>query len=108
MIRKGDGFKISAEKAYYHAFLLSSCPNGAKRDIYTVIAQPGKDRVSDPHSKNVTEHILIISGRAIVGTLDNQQELSPGDYICYPGDVTHVLRALEPDTTVVMIIEHHN
>ncbi|EMI1592171.1 transcriptional regulator, partial [Proteus mirabilis] len=36
------------------------------------------------------------------------QELSPGDYICYPGDVTHVLRALEPDTTAVMIIEHHN
>ena len=64
--------------------------------------------MSDPHSKNVTEHILIISGRAIVGTLDNQQELSPGDYICYPGDVTHVLRALEPDTTAVMIIEHHN
>lgn len=81
---------------------------GAKRDIYTVIAQPGKDRVSDPHSKNVTEHIIIISGSAIVGTLDNQQELQPGDYICYPGDVTHVLRALEPDTTAVMIIEHHN
>ncbi|MCT8263710.1 XRE family transcriptional regulator [Proteus terrae] len=108
VIRKGDGFKISAEKAYYHAFLLSSCPMGAKRDIYTVIAQPGKDRVSDPHSKNVTEHIIIISGSAMVGTLDDQEELQPGDYICYPGDVTHVLRALEPDTTAVMIIEHHN
>ncbi len=43
--------KLVQKKGLLPCLLLSSCPNGAKRDIYTVIAQPGKDRVSDPHSK---------------------------------------------------------
>jgi hypothetical protein len=32
--------------------------------------------------------------------------LMPGDYITYPGDAPHILRALKPDTTAVMIMEH--
>ena len=33
-------------------------------------------------------------------------ELSPGDYIRYPGDVPHVFEALEPGTRAVLVSEH--
>ena len=108
VIRHGEGTKISAEHANYLAFLLSSAPSNSQRDIYTVLAQPGRDRISDPHMNGVSEHIILMSGRAMVGPLDNPTELSPGDYIHYPGDIPHIMRALEPNTMAVMIIDRQN
>jgi quercetin dioxygenase-like cupin family protein len=34
------------------------------------------------------------------------EELRPGDYIYYPGDVPHVFEALEPRTQAVLVSEH--
>ncbi|NIH18520.1 helix-turn-helix domain-containing protein [Morganella morganii] len=106
VLRRGEGIQVSAENAYYHAFLLSSASAVNRRDLYTITAQPGKDRISEPHMAQVTEHILLMTGSAVVGTLDEPATLLPGDYISYPGDVPHIFKALEPDTTAVMIIEH--
>jgi quercetin dioxygenase-like cupin family protein len=33
-------------------------------------------------------------------------ELGPGDYLSYPGDITHVYQALEPGTVAVLVMEH--
>ena len=108
LIRHGQGTQVSAEHADYLAFLLSSAPSDSRRDIYTVIAQPGRDRISEPHMQGVSEHIILMSGRALVGPLDNPVELHPGDYIHYPGDEPHIMRALEPDTMAVMVIDKQN
>lgn len=108
VIRHGDGVQISAEHANYLIFLLSSAPTDSRRDIYTVIAQPGRDRISEPHMHGISEHIILMSGKALVGPLDNPVELSPGDYIHYPGDEPHIMRALEPDTMAVMVIDKQN
>ena len=43
---------------------------------------------------------------ALVGVTGEPVELAPGDYIKYPGDVTHVLEALEPGTLAVLLSEH--
>ncbi|MBQ0686722.1 helix-turn-helix transcriptional regulator [Providencia rettgeri] len=108
VIRHGEALPVSAEHANYLAFLLSSAPNDSRRDIYTVIAQPGRDRISEPHMHGVSEHIIIMAGRALVGPLDNPVELKIGDYIHYPGDEPHIMRALEPNTMAVMVIEKQN
>ena len=42
----------------------------------------------------------------LVGPAGEPADLSPGDYITYPGDAPHIFKALEPDTTAVMIMEH--
>ncbi|SUC31769.1 Cupin domain [Providencia rettgeri] len=88
--------------------MLSSAPADSRRDIYTVVAQPGRDRISEPHMHGVSEHIIIMSGRALVGPLDNPVELQVGDYIHYPGDEPHIMRALEPNTMAVMVIDKQN
>jgi mannose-6-phosphate isomerase-like protein (cupin superfamily) len=106
VLRAGEGPVIYSERANYSATLLASCPPGARRDIYRLAVQPGEPRVSEPHMAGTTEHVVIGTGRALVGPASEPAELRQGDYITYPGDATHVFEALVPDTTGVIIMEH--
>jgi transcriptional regulator with XRE-family HTH domain len=106
VIRAGDGPVLASERSSYLATLLSSCPPNARRDIYLVSAQPGEPRASDPHMPGVVEHVVLSTGRALVGVASDPVELAPGDYIAYPGDVAHIFMALEPDTAGVLVSEH--
>ncbi|MFJ4410476.1 helix-turn-helix domain-containing protein [Streptomyces sp. NPDC088910] len=107
VVRAGEGVAFAAERADYVATLLASCPPHARRDIYLVSVQPGTARESDPHAPGMIEHVVLSTGRALVGLTDDPVELHPGDYIAYPGDEPHIFRALEPDTLAVLVQEHH-
>jgi len=106
VVRAGEGPRTYAEHADYAAVLLSACPPNARRDLYLASAQPGADRLSEPHLAGTVEHVVIVTGRAEVGPTGEPVELGPGDYMTYAGDVPHVFRALVPDTTAVMVSEH--
>lgn len=106
VIRAGEGPTFTAERSDYVATLLASCPPHARRDIYLVSSQPGTVRESDPHAPGLVEHVVLSTGRALVGIAEEPVELAPGDYISYPGDVPHIFRALEPDTVAVLLSEH--
>ncbi|MGH3432184.1 MAG: helix-turn-helix domain-containing protein [Thermocrispum sp.] len=106
LIRKGEGPMVFSERADYVAAVLSSCPPGARRDLYLITAEPGSVRESEPHMPGVVEHVVLCTGRARLGPTDDQVDLSPGDYIAYPGDIPHVYEALEPGTTAVLVSEH--
>ncbi|MCK0520546.1 helix-turn-helix domain-containing protein [Williamsia sp. DF01-3] len=106
VIRSGEGPAVASEQSDYMATVLAACPPHARRDIYLITAQPGEPRVSDPHMAGVVEHLVMGSGRALVGLIDDPIELGPGDYISYPGDLPHTFKALEPDCTAVLITEH--
>ncbi|MFG1811806.1 helix-turn-helix domain-containing protein [Streptomyces sp. NPDC049040] len=106
VIRAGEGPAFAAERADYVATLLASSPPHTRRDIYLVSAQPGTARESDPHMPGVVEHVVLSTGRALVGIAEDPVELAPGDYVAYPGDIAHVFRALEPDTLAVLVQEH--
>ena len=107
VIRRGEGVKVLAEQANYQATLLATCPPGARRDIYLLTTQPGGDRISQPHPVGSVEHIIVTQGRALVGLTDAAEELSAGDYICYPGDQEHIFKALEPDTLAILVAEQN-
>jgi transcriptional regulator with XRE-family HTH domain len=106
VIRAGEGPALASDRANYVATLLASCPPNARRDIYLISTQPGAPRESDPHMPGVVEHVVLSTGRALVGVADSPVELHPGDYIAYPGDVAHLFKALEPDTVAVLVSEH--
>jgi transcriptional regulator with XRE-family HTH domain len=106
VIRADEGSVVSSEHADYVGKVLSSSPPNARRDLYLITAQPGSARESEPHRPGVFEHVVLSTGRALVGILDDPVEIGPGDYIGYPGDVKHVFRALETDTVAVMVSEH--
>jgi len=106
VIRGGEGPVTYSERATYAATLLASCPPHARRDIYRIEVQPGEPRLSDPHNPGATEHVVLSTGRALIGPVEEPADLRPGDYIVYPGDAPHIFKALEPDTTAVLIMEH--
>ncbi|MEU5696537.1 XRE family transcriptional regulator [Actinosynnema sp. NPDC020468] len=106
VVRAGEGPMIRSEKAHYAATLLASCPPGARRDIYVVNLEPGAARGSDPHLPGSREHMIVGTGRVLAGLTDDPVELGPGDYLYYPGDQPHIVTALEPGTSLVLVMEH--
>jgi len=105
VIRAGEGPVVAAERSDYRATLLSAGAATARRDVYRITAEPGRARVSQPHTPGVVEHILLAAGRALAGPSGEPVELGPGDYISYPGDAGHVFEALEPGTWATLIVE---
>ncbi|WP_411815707.1 helix-turn-helix domain-containing protein [Gordonia sp. SND2] len=106
VIRLGEGATISAGEAdHYSATLLSAARHGTRRDAYLIRAEPGRPRVSEPHARGVVEHVVLCSGRASVGPTEAPVELSPGDYVNYPGDIEHIFDALEEGTIAVLLSE---
>jgi transcriptional regulator with XRE-family HTH domain len=106
VIRADEGPAIYSEQADYRATLVASCPPNARRDVYRIAADVGPGRKSEPHMPGVVEHVVLSTGKALVGPTDDPVELEPGDYIAYPGDLPHIFQALEPNTTAVLISEH--
>ncbi|MEU2254090.1 XRE family transcriptional regulator [Nocardia xishanensis] len=106
VIRAGEGPVVAAEQSEYRATLLASGIPNARRDLFRITAEPGHPRESDPHIPGVIEHILLATGRALVGPIEAPVELGPGDYIAYPGDAPHVFEALEPGTWATLVIEY--
>ena len=54
----------------------------------------------------MVEHVVLSTGRALVGTADATVELHPGAHVTCAADVPHVFQALEPHTQAVFISEH--
>jgi quercetin dioxygenase-like cupin family protein len=55
----------------------------------------------------VVEHVVLSTGRALAGIADDPVELSPGDYISYPGDVPHLFQAVDGIAHAILISEHN-
>ncbi|MFC9693849.1 helix-turn-helix domain-containing protein [Kribbella sp. NPDC056951] len=106
IIRAGEGPVLYSENPEYSATLVASSPPYARRDIYRIEVSPGPGRRSDPHNPGVVEHVILGTGRALIGPADEPIELHPGDYISYPGDLPHVFIGLEERTIATLISEH--
>lgn len=106
VIRATEGPELQSDLADYRATLVSACPPSARRDIYRLTAEPGSPRLADPHAPGVVEHVVLSTGRALVGLASDPVELEPGDYISYPGDLPHTFHALEASTSAVLVSEH--
>lgn len=105
LIRVEDLAGVPSAAAAYSATLLAASPPGARRDLYLIRAEPGDARRSDPHHPGTIEHVVLLSGRATVGPVDEPVQLNPGDYLTYPGDAPHVFDATAPGTRAVLISE---
>ena len=105
LIRADELAGVPSSASPYSATLLSASPPGARRDVYLIQAEPGDPRRSQPHHPGTTEHVVLISGRASIGPVDDPVVLEPGDYLSYAGDVPHVFEALAAGTSAVLISE---
>ncbi|GAA4847867.1 helix-turn-helix domain-containing protein [Saccharopolyspora rosea] len=106
VIRSGQVPMVRSEQSPYAAALLSSCPSGARRDLYVLELEPGGRRQADAHIPGTVEHVVVTAGRLSAGPADSPVDLSVGDYVSFSGDVPHCYEALEPGTTAVLVMEH--
>lgn len=105
LIRLGDHAGVPSAASPYLATLLSAAAPGTRRDIYLIQAEPGEPRRSLPHLTGTTEHVVLVSGEAMVGPADAPELLHPGDYLSYAGDAPHIFEARSPDTSAVLVSE---
>lgn len=105
LIRLGDHAGVPSAASPYLATLLSAAAPGTRRDIYLIQAEPGGPKRSLPHHAGTTEHIVLISGEALVGPDEAPELLQPGDYLSYAGDAPHIFDARSPGTSAVLVSE---
>ncbi|OIU84380.1 helix-turn-helix domain-containing protein [Microbacterium sp. AR7-10] len=105
LIRLGDHAGVPSAASPYLATLLSAAAPGTRRDIYLIQAEPGEPRRSLPHRSGTTEHMVLVSGEAVVGPDDAPELLHPGDYLSYAGDAPHIFEARSPGTSAVLVSE---
>lgn len=106
VVRAGEGTAIPSETGHFAGTLLSSCPPGARRDVYVIELDPGEPRRAAAHNPGTVEHVIVTSGRVLTGPAEEEITLRPGDYACFPGDQPHRYEALEPGTAAVLVMEH--
>ncbi|MDN3258269.1 XRE family transcriptional regulator [Streptomyces sp. CSDS2] len=106
VIRAGQGPVVRSEQSGYAASLLSACPPGARRDLYSVWLEPGAVRESEPHIPGSVEHLVVSEGAVKAGPRGETVELGPGDYMSYRADVPHSYEALAGGAKLVLVMQH--
>jgi transcriptional regulator with XRE-family HTH domain len=106
VIRAGEATVVLSEEADYVGALLSTCPPGARRDLYLITAEPGRPRRAAAHLIGSVEHIVVISGRLRTGPVESTVDLEPRDYASFSAEVPHVYEALASGTSFVLLMEH--
>jgi transcriptional regulator with XRE-family HTH domain len=107
VIRAGEGPSIPSEQGDYVGTLLSSCPPGARRDIYLITIGAGVVRRADAHIPGSVEHVLVMSGTLRCGPVGQTVDLAPRDFATFPGDVPHLYEAVDEDTALTLVMEHY-
>jgi transcriptional regulator with XRE-family HTH domain len=106
VIRAGQGPRLHSDHADFTATLLAAGSPHTRRDVYVMELEPGAPRTADAHLPGSVEHMVVAAGRVKAGPSGEPVELSPGDYVTFPGDVPHVYEALEPGSWAVLVMEH--
>jgi transcriptional regulator with XRE-family HTH domain len=105
VIRAGEGPRLPADEADVLVKLLSAGSARTRRDLYVMELEPGQPREAVAHIPGSVEHMVVGAGRVKVGPAGEEVELGPGDYVTFPGDVSHHYAAIEP-SWLVLIMEH--
>lgn len=107
VIRAGEGPAVASDQADYVGTLLSSCPPGARRDIYLITIGAGAVRHADAHIPGSVENVLVMNGAVRCGPVGQTVDLQQHDFASFPGDVPHVYEALAEDTALTLVMEHY-
>ncbi len=106
VVRRGEGIRIDAEDATFHARLLGSRSGRGAFEVYVLSCEPGTAHVARPHIKGAIEHLYMLEGRLLVGPIDAAVEIEEGDLASFAADGEHRYEALTPGTRAVLIMDY--
>jgi transcriptional regulator with XRE-family HTH domain len=93
----------SAETPGWAGRLLSASHRRGSFDLYSLDLEAGSVRHADAHHAGVEEHLVLVSGRLLVGPATGPVELAAGDLVTFAADVPHVYEALETSHAVLLM-----
>lgn len=71
-------------------------------ELYDQRVRPGQTQHSDGHPG--LEHVVVTSGRLLVGPPDEPYLLGPGDYVCFPADQPHTYSTADSSPVVSVLL----
>jgi transcriptional regulator with XRE-family HTH domain len=101
VVRAAEGPQVSGVAV--RARLVARASPRGPLELYALALRAGRRQLSQPHPAGVVEHVLVHTGRALVGPESAPVELGPGDYARYRADVPHVYEAVEPVGATLLI-----
>lgn len=100
VVRAGEGTQVHGAVS---AHLLDRVHGHGLTEVYA-ISFSTHTRTAGPHPIGVLESIFLTAGRLRVGPADDPVELGPGDYIRFPGDVSHLYQAIGAPAHGVLVM----
>jgi len=89
VVRAGSGGVDISGTAVRAALLRSMMVGSTLVEVVEAAIHPGLFETAVSHGVGAREHVLVRSGRAIVGPVGHEVELGAGDYATYPSDRPH-------------------
>ena len=89
VVRAGTGGIDISGTAVRAALLRSMMVGATLVEVVEAAIHPGLSETAVSHGVGAREHVLVRSGRAIVGPVGEEVELGPGDYATYASDRPH-------------------
>jgi transcriptional regulator with XRE-family HTH domain len=93
----------SEESPGWAGRLLAASQRRGTFDLYALDLDQGGTRHADPHHAGVVEHLVVVTGRMLVGPQTGPVELGAGDLVTFTADVPHVYEALEDAHAVLLM-----
>jgi transcriptional regulator with XRE-family HTH domain len=100
-----DAQIVTQEDGFRGRRLLSRQGRGGF-ELYVLELEPGARRNAAAHSPGVTEHVIVIEGRAEVGPDDDAAELDAGDYLTFAADLPHHYYALTGSARLLLLTDY--
>ncbi|WP_445402575.1 helix-turn-helix domain-containing protein [Streptomyces sp. LE64] len=75
-------------------------------ETYRIRIHSGATQHSAAHAPGTTEHLVVLTGTARVGTLAEPALIGPGAHGSWPADVPHLYEAPDGDVEAVLIVRH--
>jgi transcriptional regulator with XRE-family HTH domain len=76
----------------------------ATMEVHEMRVELGPPRLSAAHSRGLTEHVILHSGRMRLGPVESPVVLDAGDAASYLADTAHLYEALEPGTAGLILM----
>jgi transcriptional regulator with XRE-family HTH domain len=93
----------SEESPGWAGRLLAASQRRGTFDLYSLDLDGGGIRHAEAHHAGVVEHLIVVTGRMVVGPQTGPVELGAGDLVTFAADVPHVYEALETAHAVLLM-----
>ncbi len=106
VIRASETEDLYGEGFGAHLLRRFKAGSGGMIELYLLRVDLGHDVVSHKHSVGVFEHILVHSGRLTAGPDTELIDLTPGDYMSFAADQTHVYRSPDGVSVATLLMQY--